>query len=143
MTKKAKLENRQIRRIYKTTGGRTLEGDPITFTQFKNRVKARAKADNITIRKAALKERNTESFVSAYERSRYNLTEAIREQDPEMFRRLTEINRRLRDEKGHFTALHKNLRWDKERRGYVIGDMGGEYLIDVSNSPKAIYIKAI
>lgn len=144
MTKKAKRINRQIRKIYHTTGGVTLEGDPITFRQFKNRVMARAKSEGITIRKAALKERNTESFVSAAQRSRYNLTEKIREEFPEQFKQLTEINRGVRDSKGRFTKLYNNLVWDKQRKGYVITDRyEQEYLIDVSNSPKTIGITPI
>lgn len=139
LTKVWKRHNKQIKKIYQSTGGVTIDGDPITFRQFKHRVLARAKAENITIRKAAVKERNTESFVSAGERSRFNLTSSIKEQFPEVYAEMKRINRGLRNEKGQFTSMYKNMKWSKEFNGYVLGD----YVIDVSNSPKGVFLTPI
>lgn len=144
MTKKAKLQNRQIRRVYKQTGGRELDGRTITFTQFKHRVQARAKAEGITIRKAANREKNTLSFTSAAERSRTNLIDSIKEKYGEEFHKLTDINRKLRDEKGHFTSMRANMKWSTEYNAYMIGnDETGIFIIDVSNSPEQIYLTQI
>ena len=148
MTKKAKLQNRQIRRVYRQTGGVTQTGQTITFRQFKNRVLARAKSEDITIRKAAIKEKNTESFTSAAERSRTNLLDKIREkydQGPNSaWEDLKRINRQIRDPQGHFTSMRSNMVWDRDLHGYVIGDdFTGMYLIDVTNSPEDIFVTKI
>ena len=144
MTKKAKLENRQIRKVYKQTGGRELDGRTITFTQFKHRVQARAKAEGTTIRKAAYREKNTLSFTSAAERSRTNLIDTMREKYPDYYRTLTNINKQLRDDKGHFTSIRSNMKWSKEYNAYMIGDSyTGVFIIDVSNSPEQIYLTQV
>lgn len=145
MTKKTKLINRQIRRVYRQTGGVTRSGNEITFRQFKNRVIARAKSDNVSIRRAALKVKNTESFTSAAERSRTNLLDQIRDKyntgPNSAWEELKKINRQIRDPQGHFTSMRENMIWDRERKGYVIGDeLTGMYLIDVTNSPEDIFL---
>lgn len=138
-TKKYRTQDKQIRKVYETTGGVDIDGDPITYRQFKHRVSARMKSENMTARQAALKERNTESFTTAAERSRYNLTESIKRDYPEAYQEMTRINKGLRNEKGQFTSLHNNLKWSKEYNTYVIGD----YIIDVSNSPKGVFVTPI
>lgn len=148
MTKKAKLENRQIRRVYRQTGGVTRSGQQITFRQFKNRVKARAKIEGKTILQAAKKERNTESFTSAAERSRTNLLDKIKEKystgPNSTWEDLKNINKRIRDPQGHFTSMRENMIWDRDLKGYVIGDdITGMYLIDVTNSPEDIFVTRI
>lgn len=148
MTKKAKLLNRQIRRVYRQTGGKTRTGQDISFRQFKNRVLARAKSEDITVRRAAIKEKNTESFTSAAERSRTNLLDKIREKydvgPNNAWDELKRINRQIRDPQGHFTSMRANMIWDKDLKGYVIGDdFTGMYLIDVSNSPEDIFVTKI
>lgn len=148
MTKKAKLENRQIRRVYRQTGGVTRSGQQITFRQFKNRVKARAKIEGKTVLQAAKKERNTESFTSAAERSRTNLLDKIREKystgPNSTWEDMKRINKGIRDPQGHFTSMRENMVWDRDLKGYVIGnDITGMYLIDVTNSPEDIFVTRI
>lgn len=138
-TKAYKRRDKQIRKIYETTGGVDIDGDPITYRQFKHRVIARMKSEDLTARKAALKERNTETFTTAAERSRYNLTESIKRDYPQAYQEMARINKGLRNEKGQFTSLYKNLKWSKEFNTYVIGD----YIIDVSNSPKGVFVTPI
>lgn len=140
--------NRQIRRVYRQTGGITQTGQQITFRQFKNRVLARSKSEDITVRQAAIKEKNTESFTSAAQRSRTNLLDKIREKyntgPNSSWEELKRINRQIRDPQGHFTSMRENMVWDKELKGYVIGDdFTGMYLIDVTNSPEDIYVTKI
>lgn len=132
-------QDKQIRRIYETTGGQTVKGKTITYRQFKHRVVARMKSEDLTARKAALKEANTESFTTAAERSRYNLTQSIKKEFPQAYKEMAEINRALRTKQGRFTSLHSNLTWNKQFNTYQLG----EYIIDVSNSPKGVFITPI
>lgn len=137
-------QDRAIRAAYRRTGGFDVEGEPITYAQFRHRVVAKMASERLTAKQASLKELNTEIFVSKGERSRNNLIDAIRKENPAVLADMYEINRKLRDEHGHFTSLRKNMRWDKQRNAYVFGDdFVGEYLIDVSNSPKEIFITKI
>lgn len=138
-TKSYRRQDKQIRKIYETTGGTTVKGKPITYRQFKHRVSARMKSEDLTARQAALKERNTESFVSAAERSRYNLTQSIKRDFPQAYKEMSEINKGLRNSQGRFTSMHSNLTWNKQYNTYQLG----EYIIDVSNSPKGVFITPI
>lgn len=137
MTKKTKLLNKQIRKAYKKTGGKTVEGMDITFRQFKNRVLAKMKMEGISASKAARRTLNTESFTTAAQRSRTNLVDSIRREFRAQYGELSRLNKTLRNERGQFTSLKSNLVWSKEYNGYVLGD---RYLVDVSNSPKEIII---
>ena len=138
-TKTYRRQDKQIRRIYEETGGKTTKGKEISYRQFKHRVTARMQSEDLTARQAALKEKNTVSFTTAAERSRYNLTESIKRDFPEAYKEMSDINRGIRNNRGQFTAMHKNLSWNKQFNAYQIGD----YIIDVSNSPKGVYITPI
>ena len=138
-THKGYVQDKQIRKAYARTGGVDLDGDPISYRQFKQQVKYRMKTDRLTARQAANKYLNTEVFTSAAERSRYNLKQSIKKEFPTVYNELVEINRGIRSDGGRFTSMYSNLKWDKELKGYVLGD----YLIDVSNSPKGVYITPI
>lgn len=138
-TKRYRLQDKQIRKVYNQTGGVDVDGDPITYRQFKHQVTAEMKSEHLTARKAAIKVKNTETFTTAAERSRYNLTEAIKREFPQEYQEMTRINRGLRNDKGQFTAMYQNLKWNKEYNSYVLGD----YVIDVSNSPKGVFVTPI
>ena len=138
-TKKYRLEDKQIRKVYESTGGVDIDGDPISYRHFKYMTKARMKSEHLSARQAALKIKNTETFTTAAERSRYNLTESIKRDYPQAYQEMTRINKGLRNDRGQFTSLHNNLKWSKEYKTYVIGD----YIIDVSNSPKGVFITPI
>ena len=111
----------------------------ITYKQFKNRVLSKAKADNISIKEAIKKEANTETFVSAAERSRTNLINAIKEKHRESYDEL----RNLAREKGKFIKLKDNLEWDENYGTYVLRAGNSRYLIDVTNSPEEVFIREI
>ena len=136
-TKKQKLIDKQIRKAYEETGGFDIDGEPISYRQFKERVYAMMKIHGITARQAAQKVLNTESFTSAAERSRENLIHAIRKEFPEDYKIIVEYNRRMRDAQGHFVSTKSNLEWSEYYGAYVLG---GRYLIDVTDSPKQINI---
>lgn len=143
-TQRRRNQDRAIREAYRRTGGYDVEGEEITYAQFRHRVIFKMSSEKLTAKQASLKELNTEVFVTKGERSRNNLIDAIRKENPALLAEMYETNRKLRDEHGHFTSLRKNMRWDKDRKGYVFGDdFVGEYLIDVSNSPKEIFITKI
>lgn len=138
-THKGYVQDKQIRKAYMKTGGVDRDGDPISFRQFKQQVKYRMKTNRLTARQAANKYLNTEVFTSAAERSRYNLTQSIKESHPEAYKEMSSINRGLRNEKGQYKSMYSNLTWSKEFNAYTLGD----YIIDVSNSPKGVFITPI
>lgn len=138
-THKAYVQDKQIRKVYTQTGGVDLDGDPISYRQFKQQVKYRMKTDRLTARQAAYKYLNTEVFTSKAERSRYNLVESIKEQFPEAYKEMSRINRGIRSKEGRATRLLGNLKWSKDFNAYTLGD----YIIDVSNSPKGVYFTPI
>lgn len=109
----------------------------VSYKQFKTRTMNKAKKDNISIKEAAKKEANTESFINAGERSRENLLSALKTKHRESYDELRNLSRN----KGKFAKL--NLAWDKSRRGYVLNADGKQYFIDVSNSPEEVNITEI
>lgn len=126
-------QNRDIRRGWEKSGGVKANGDPITYKQFKNRVKLRMAADGLSAKTAVSKELNSESFTSAGERSRNNFLEGIKQNFPESYKKILNLSRRG----GRFASPRNNLSWSKEFRGYIIA---GRYYIDVRNSPKQVNI---
>ena len=143
-TQRRRNQDRTIREAYRRTGGYDVEGEEITYAQFRHRVIFKMSSEKLTAKQASLKELNTEVFVSKAQRSRNNLIDAIKDENPALLQEMYRINRQLRDEKGHFTSLRANMKWDKSKNGYVFGDdFVGQYLIDVSNSPKEIFITKI
>ncbi len=120
-------------------------------TQFRNRIIARirdnmkvkdkadltdtqilASASEREVKKYIRKEINSESFTSAAERSRTNLINSLKEDFPEQYKELkTKLGL------GKFGSIKNNLAWNQTYGAYV---MNGQYLIDVSNSPKTVNI---
>lgn len=130
---KNKATYKKIRKAWDNTNKR------ITYKQFKNRVISKAKADNISIKEAIKKEANTETFVSAAERSRTNLINAIKEKHREAYDELRNVAR----ENGKFIKLKDNLEWDENYGTYVLRAGDNSYLIDVTNSPEEVFIREI
>ena len=140
LTKKQKLKNKRnykiIRQYYEIAKTKMDEEQlsRIGYRQFKNRVLAHARWDNLTVKEASRKVLNTEAFTSPAERSRTNFIEGIKEHFKEDYKYLTRLSR---DERGRFKALRENMKWDKDQKGYVIGD---RYFVDVTNSPEEVVI---
>lgn len=141
MTKKQKQKQksfyRRVKKAYQRTGGKTLAGNEITYIQFRNRVKQRQEAENLNVNEAIRKVTNTEGFVSAADRSRNNFIDAMKKEFKKDFKQLVAYNRRMKDERGRFVSMKKNMIWSKKYNGYVLG---GRFLIDVTDSPKQINI---
>lgn len=115
----------------------------MTYRQFKNRVLATAKLQDISIEKATKKEVNTERFTSPAERARVNVLEGIKEEFKPTYKKIITMMRQ-RDSRGRFVKEPdfnpaSKLSWDRERRGYTFVDNSGvPWLIDITNSPKQI-----
>ena len=125
-------ETKQIQKVYDK-----LDNSKLTFRQFENRTRARMEAEGLKAHRAAVKEANTETFVSAAERSRANLLEGLKEDFNDEYK---ELQRLSRDAKGRFVSVKENLVWDKDKKGYYLHTISGDYFIDVSNSPKSVEI---
>ena len=107
-TQKAKNKSayKAIRREYEKVKDKA----PVSYIQFKRRVKARAKSDNMTIKSAAKREARTKTFLTAAERSRENILSGIKTKHREVYdkiRNLNKLNRysgkTIRDENGKIT----------------------------------------
>lgn len=111
----------------------------VSYVQFKRRVKSRAAKDNISIKSAAKKEARTETFLSAGERSRENLLEAIKTKYSETYKELKNLSR----SKGKYQSIKENLTWDKDQKGYILQAGNKQYFIDVTNSPEEVTVTEI
>ena len=107
-TQKAKNKSayKAIRREYEKVKDKA----PVSYIQFKRRVKARAKSDNMTIKSAAKREARTETFLTAAERSRENILSGIKTKHREVYDEIRELNKlnrysgkTIRDENGKIT----------------------------------------
>ena len=103
---KNKAAYKAIRREYEKVKAKA----PVSYIQFKRRVKARAKSDNMTIKAAAKREARTETFLTAAERSRENILSGIKTKHREVYdeiRNLNKLNRysgkTIRDKNGKIT----------------------------------------
>ena len=156
LTNYEKYFNRVTRRYYKKTGYQQTvkdeEGNTVTLKLtmkgFRHRVLAKMEADKLSPLQAAKKVLNTERFVSAAERSRTNLLNAMRKEFYADYKDLVKLNRQIsRDARGHFTSLKNNLQWDKDLGTYTLsGTRNGKfvkYMIVTKNSPKGVYIEEI
>ena len=114
LTKAQKARNRAkynyIRRAWERTD------KSITYKQFKNRVLARAEAKGISYKEATRKEMNTETFVTAGQRSRHNLIQAIKEKHDLEYKEL----RNLARDRGKYISIEDNLDWDEDYGQYVL-----------------------
>ncbi len=140
LSKAQKAKNKRayktIRKYYEIARSKMSEEQRrrITYIGFKHRVQATMIEKDLNVRKASEKVVNSEAFTTPAERSRVNLKEAIREEFKSDWEELRKLSR---DKHGRFKKVEENLEWNKERGGYVLG---GEYFIDVSDSPKEIRI---
>lgn len=137
LTKAQKARNRAKYNYIKRAWERTDKS--ITYKQFKNRVLLRAEAKGISYKEATKKEMNTETFVSAGQRSRHNLIQAIKEKHDLEYKEL----RNLARDKGKYISIEDNLEWDEDYGQYVLRAGNNSYLIDVTNSPEDVYIREI
>lgn len=142
LTKRQKAKNKvaykNIRKEYEKIKDKSPV--PITYMQFKQRVMSRAKADNMSIKEAAKRETRIDTFWTPAERSRDNLLAGIKEKHSEAYSRIRKLSR---NEKGRFTSVKDNLKWDKQRGGYVLKSGNKSYFIDVTNSPEEVNIEEI
>ena len=101
---KNKAAYKAIRREYEKVKDKA----PVSYVQFKRRVKARAKKDDMTIKSAAKREARTETFLSAAERSRENLLKSFKTKHKEVYDDIKNLNKLNRD-KGRFQSIKSNL----------------------------------
>lgn len=111
----------------------------ISYKDFKARVLARAESKGISYKEATKKELNTNTFTTAGQRSRHNLIQAIKEKHDLEYKEL----RNLARDRGKYISLEDNLDWDENYGTYVLRAGDNSYLIDVTNSPEEVEIRAI
>lgn len=156
-----KVKYNQVRKAYDNIKNKR----GLSYTQFKHRVKSRLnvkrkrgeketalyKFSKKEIAAAAKKEANTETFVSAAERSRENLVESMKTKFGDSYDRLRQLTRyegetihdesgKILKKSGQFEKMGSNLVWDQNKKGYTFLSGGKQYLIDISNSPEEINI---
>ena len=139
LTKKQKAKNKSAYKAIRREYEKVKDKAPVSYIQFKRRVQARAKSDNMAIKAAAKREARTETFLTAAERSRENILSGIKTKHREVYDELKNLSR----EKGRYQSIKDNLIWDKERKGYTLNANGKNYFIDVSNSPEDIKVMEI
>ena len=139
LTKKQKAKNKSAYKAIRREYEKVKDKAPVSYIQFKRRVKARAKKDEMTIKSAAKREARTETFLTAAERSRENILSGIKTKHREVYDEIKELNKLNRD-KGRFQSIKSNLIWDTERKGYTLNANGKKYFIDVSNSPEDVKV---
>jgi len=98
---KNKAAYKNIRKEYEKVKDKA----PISYVQFKRRVKSRAKKDDLSIKAAAKREARTETFLSAGERSRENIIEGLKDSHREAYDELRNLSR----SKGKFQSIKDNL----------------------------------
>lgn len=139
LTKTQKAKNKAAYKNIRKEYDKVKDNAPVSYIQFKRRVKSRAERDNISIKAAAKREARTETFLSAAERSRENLIEAIKEKHAEAYSELRNLSR----SKGKFQSIKDNLVWDNSRRGYILNAGTKRYFIDITNSPEDVIITEV
>lgn len=132
---KNKAAYKNIRKEYEKVKDKA----PVSYIQFKRRVKSRAEKDDLSIKAAAKREARTETFLTAAERSRENIIEGLKDSHREAYDELRNLSR----SKGKFQSIKDNLSWDKDRKGYILNAGDKQYFIDVSNSPEEVNITEI
>ena len=142
LTKKQKAKNKSAYKAIRREYEKVKDKAPVSYIQFKRRVKARAKSDNMTNKAAAKREARTETFLTAAERSRENILSGIKTKHREVYDEIKNLNKLNRD-RGRFQSIKANLTWDTERKGYILNSNGTKYFIDVTNSPEDVKIAEI
>ena len=144
LTKAQKLKNKKkyekIRKGYNEVKDKN---ELVTYKQFKNRVQAQMEANpSLNLKRAIKKVQNTETFISAAERSRTNLIEALKKDFREEYKKIRKLNGR--DENRKYRKLE--LEWtehDKKWSYSFTGIDGVKYFIDVTNSPEEVLVYEI
>lgn len=139
LTKTQKAKNQAAYKNIRKEYDKVKDKADVSYVQFKRRVKSRAAKDNISIKSAAKREARTETFLSAGERSRENLLTSLREKHSEAYADLKNLSR----SKGKFQSIKENLKWDTDRKGYILNAGNKQYFIDVTNSPEEVNITEI
>ena len=141
LTKRQKAKNRAMYNAIRREYNKVKDKAPIkiSYMQFKHRTLSRAKRDDMSVKAAAKREARTDTFLTAAERSRENLLEAIKENYNETWEELKNLSRN----KGRYQSVKDNLTWDKQRNGYVLNAGDKQYFIDVTNSPEEVNIMEI
>ena len=121
----------------------------VSYETWKRRVRAKMRNDpryeGLDIYQAAKKYMNTEQYVTAAERSRTNLLEAMkgyaskRFEGKNMFQELQYLSKQ-KGKYGQSVFSKINLTWNKALRRYEFSALGVLYYIDVTNSPEDIFI---
>lgn len=142
LSKTQKAKNKAAYKAIRREYDKVKDKAPVSYIQFKRRVKARSKKDKMTIRAAAKREARTETFLTAAERSRENILSGIKTKHREVYDEIKKLNKLNRD-KGRFQSIKANLTWDKERKGYILNSNGTKYFMDVSNSPEEVNLTEI
>ena len=139
LTKAQKAKNKAAYKAIRKEYEKVKDKAPVSYIQFKRRVKARANADQINLKEAAKKEARTETFYSAGERSRDNLVESLKEKHFDAYKELKNASRK----NGKFQKIKENLKWDTDRKGYVLEAGDKSYFVDVTNSPEEVNLVEI
>lgn len=139
LTKTQKAKNQAAYKNIRKEYDKVKDKADVSYVQFKRRVNSRAAKDNISIKSAAKREARTETFLSAGERSRENLLAGLKEKHSEAYADLKNLSR----SKGKFQSIKENLKWDKDRKGYILNAGNKQYFIDVTNSPEEVNITEI
>lgn len=139
LSKTQKAKNKAAYKNIRKEYDKVKDNAPVSYVQFKRRVKSRAERDGISIKAAAKREARTETFLSAAERSRENLIEAIKEKHAEAYSELRNLSR----SKGKYQSIKDNLVWDNSRSGYILNAGTKRYFIDVTNSPEDVIITEV
>lgn len=139
LTKAQKAKNKAAYKAIRKEYEKVKDKAPVSYIQFKRRVKARANADQINLKEAAKKEARTETFYSAGERSRDNLIESLKEKHFDTYKELKNASRK----NGKFQKIKENLKWDTDRKGYVLEAGDKSYFVDVTNSPEEVNLVEI
>lgn len=139
LSKTQKAKNKAMYKNIRKEYNKVKDKANVSYVQFKNRTLSRAKADNMSVKVAAKREARTETFLSAGERSRENLLEAIKTKHAGAYSELKNLSR----VKGKYQSIKDNLTWDKKRNGYILNAGNRRYFIDVSNSPEEVNVEEI
>lgn len=139
LSKTKKAKNKAAYKAIRKEYEKVKDKAPVSYIQFKRRVKARAEKDGLSIKAASKREARTETFFSAAERSRENLLTSLREKHGEAYSELKNLSR----SKGRFKSIKESLKWDQDRKGYVLDAGGKQYFIDVTNSPEEVTVTEI
>ena len=121
----------------------------VSYETWKRRIRAKMRNDpryeGLDIYQAAKKYMNTEQYVTAGERSRTNLLEAMkgyaskRFEGKNMYQELQYLNKQ-EGKYGRSVFSKINLTWNKALKRYEFSSLGVLYYIDVTNSPEDIFI---